>query len=331
MRAYITVSSGNGGKGCISFKKTRGKLGGGPDGGNGGKGGDVIFKVDTQVSSLKYFLAQKNYSASHGESGKNRNRHGKDAPPLILYLPPGTILYDEETEEVLFKFLKEDDIFVAAKGGNGGKGNVYFATSTNQAPFYAQEGKKGTKRRLKLVLKLPANISIIGQPSSGKSMLLSKLTNANPKIADYPFTTKEPCAGVTKDTYKEKLLIVELPGIIKDSHKVSGLGLKFLRHAERAECILYLLDLSRTDLSPIETYHLLNKEISHYNSSLLEDKVKIVVLNKMDLKDIFWNIPEVVRYFKEKMLETFIISALTGEGIDSLLYFFDRLRDKCTI
>jgi len=322
----ITVRSGDGGKGSISFKKTKRILRGGPDGGDGGKGGDVILRADPQLSTLEKFLSQKRYPAPHGESGKKRDQHGKDSSPLVLFVPLGTVIRDAHTEEVLSEVIDPDNEFIAVRGGQGGKGNAFFATSTHQAPRFSQEGKKGEEKRLTLQLKLPAHVGIIGQPSSGKSTLLSRITNACPRIADYPFTTKEPCLGTRGDKYEEKLLVVELPGIVRGSHRGYGLGLKFLRHAERAQCLLYLLDVSDPEVSPLEVFDLLEEELSHYDPSLHDGKRKAVVLNKVDRQNMTWNISEIVRYFNRRGIKTFAVSALTGEGIELLVSFLKTCR-----
>jgi GTP-binding protein len=322
----ITVRSGDGGKGAISFRKTRRIPRGGPDGGDGGKGGDVILKADPQLSTLKNFLSQKTYHAPQGESGKSRNQHGKNSLPLILSVPLGTVIRDVHTEEVLSEIIHPAQEFHAVKGGQGGKGNAFFATSTHQAPRFSQGGKKGEEKKLTLELKLIADVCIIGQPSSGKSTLLSKITSACPRIADYPFTTKEPFTGSRGDKYGEKLSLVELPGIVKGSHQGSGLGLKFLRHAERARCLIYLLDVSHLTMSPLEAFHLLEEELSYYNPSFHQDKLKVAVLNKEDRQNLQWNISEIVRYFNRRGIKTFTLSALTGEGIEPLVSFLQTCR-----
>jgi len=322
----ITVRSGDGGKGCLSLRKAKRLPRGGPDGGDGGKGGDVILKADSQLSTLENFLSQKRYPAPHGESGKNRNQHGKDSSSLILSVPLGTAVRDAHTREVLSEIIHAGQEFVALKGGRGGKGNAFFATATHQTPRFSQEGQKGEEKKLTLELKLPAHVGIIGHPNSGKSTLLSRITSACPRIADYPFTTKEPCVGTRGDRYEEKLLIVEIPGIVKGAHRGCGLGLKFLRHAERALCLLYLLDLSDPELSPLEAFHLLEEEISRCLPSLNADKLKVIVLNKVDRQNFMWNISEIMRYFSGKGMQTFTISALTGEGLEHLTSFLQTCR-----
>jgi len=321
----IIVRSGDGGKGCVSFKKTKRMPRGGPDGGDGGRGGDVILRADPQLSSLENFLSHKYYSAPHGESGKNKKQHGKDSPPLVLSVPLGTFIRDTQTEEILFEIADPGSEFVVVKGAQGGKGNAFFATSTHQAPRFSQEGKKGEEKKLALELKLPAHVAIIGQPSSGKSTLLTKITNACPRIANYPFTTKEPCMGTRGNKYEEKLFVVELPGIVKGSHEGHGLGLKFARHAESAWCLLYLLDISHAEISPLETFRLLEEELSHYHPSLQEGRLKAAVLNKADRQNFMWNISEIVRYFNSRGMKTFTISALTGEGIEALITFLQSI------
>jgi len=317
----ITVKSGDGGKGGLSFRKTKRILRGGPDGGDGGKGADVILRADPQLSTLEHYLCRKVYRAAPGEPGKSRNQHGRNAPPSILPVPLGTVIRDALSGEILAEIIQPDQEVTVAEGGRGGKGNTFFATATHRTPRFSQEGEKGIEKKLRLELKLIADVGIIGSPSSGKSTLLARITGARPMIADYPFTTKHPCPGARSGEYGEKLLLVELPGIVKGSHEGSGLGLKFLRHAERSRLLLYLLDLSRTDLSPLEVYRLLEEELAAYDPSLLRDKVKAVVLNKEDTQDHRWDLPGIVEYFKERNIVTFTISSLTGEGIEELISF----------
>lgn len=314
--AEIEVKAGDGGDGCISFRREKYVPKGGPDGGDGGKGGDVVLVVDKALSTLLDFHYRRVYKAKKGKHGKGKNRKGEDGEKLFLKVPPGTVVKDEISGEVLTELLSEGDSFIVAKGGRGGKGNAHFKSSTHQTPRFAQPGEKGEIKKIVLELKLLADVGIVGPPNSGKSTLLSRVSDARPKIASYPFTTLKPNLGVVRLNDHRNFVLADIPGLIEGSHQGKGLGLDFLRHIQRTKLLLYLLDVTTSDLA--SEYNNLKKELKLYDISLLE-KPSILALNKIDLlsdKD------------KGKLkinLDTPVvkISALTGEGIKALLKAID--------
>jgi len=311
----ILISGGRGGKGAVSFFRKKYQPVGPPDGGDGGKGGNVFFVMDPQISNLNHFNPSKIYAAKNGKHGEGNRKHGKDGEDLIIRVPPGTIIEDAKTNERIYYFDFENPVnkpVLVAKGGMGGKGNEFYKSSVLRSPKIAQKGLPGEKRLIRLRLELIADAGLIGLPNAGKSTLLSKLTPAKPKIADYPFTTVSPYLGILEDDYK-KIKIADIPGLIENAHKGAGLGLSFLRHIKKTKVLIFVLDASSSELQ--ENYELLCKELEYYDKELLE-KEFIVVFNKMDLvKD------------KNKVLNSLIIpenikkvfvSGLTGEGISDL-------------
>lgn len=315
----ITIKAGNGGPGSVSFRREKYIPRGGPDGGDGGKGGDVIFEADRRFYNLSHFFKDRIYHAPNGEHGMGRNMHGGDAEDLIIKLPPGTQIFDAETGDLLADLVDEGPQFVAATGGIGGKGNAFFKTSTHQAPRFAQPGMPGEEKKLTLNLKLIADIGLVGLPNAGKSTLLSKLTNARPKIADYPFTTLIPNLGVVEMPGGKVFKIADIPGIIEGAHMGHGLGLSFLQHIERVKAILYLIESSEIDM--IYNLDLLKSELGTYNKELLS-KPYAVVITKTDLID-----PEELKKRVDKIRELNVISisSVTGENLDSLLELLDSM------
>ena len=260
--AKIYVRSGRGGRGCVSFRREKFVPRGGPDGGDGGNGGDVILVAQRNVSSLLDHRYRQHYIAQNGEHGKGKNQHGKNAPPLIVPVPVGTVVKDFYTGEILGDMVEEGQTLVVARGGRGGRGNARFATSTNQAPRYAEPGEEGEERTLLLELKLLADVGIVGFPNAGKSTLISRISAARPKIADYPFTTIVPNLGVVRYNEGKTFVVADIPGLIKGAHEGAGLGIRFLKHIERTRLLIHLLDLSPlTGRNPIEDYHVLNEEL----------------------------------------------------------------------
>ncbi len=308
--AYITVKAGNGGNGCVSFRREKYVPKGGPNGGDGGKGGDVFICGTFGLRTLFDFKKQPYYKAENGKSGGGRNKSGKSGAPLTIYVPCGTYVYKND---ILLADIKTDKGKVlVAKGGKGGKGNAFFKGKKNLLR-YAENGQKGEEVRIKLELKLIADVGIVGLPNAGKSTLLKRITSARPKIADYPFTTLSPNLGVTV-TDKGDIIIADIPGIIEGASKGKGLGLEFLRHIERTKLLLFLIDISCKN--PVEKFPILKKEIKTYSRTLLK-KPYLIALNKIDISD---GQEKKVKSFKDKMKkEVFPISAVTGEGIPSLL------------
>ncbi|HSE83689.1 MAG TPA: GTPase ObgE, partial [Thermodesulfobacteriota bacterium] len=260
--AKINVKSGRGGNGCASFRREKYVPRGGPNGGDGGDGGDVIVIAKENMTSLLDYRYKRHYRAESGEHGKGKDQHGKSAPPLLIPVPIGTVIKDLSTERILGDLTEDGQTLVVAKGGRGGKGNARFATSTNQAPKKAEPGEEGEEKDLLLELKLLADVGIIGFPNAGKSTLISRISAARPKIADYPFTTLVPNLGVVSYGENKTFVVADIPGLIKGAHEGTGLGIKFLRHIERTRILIHLLDLSPfTERDPIEDYHAMNEEL----------------------------------------------------------------------
>ncbi|MCM8785947.1 MAG: GTPase ObgE [Candidatus Omnitrophica bacterium] len=312
--AEIFVRSGKGGDGCIAFRRERGIPKGGPWGGDGGKGGDVIFKAVRNKKTLIDFHFQKHFYAQNGKPGSSNNKKGKDGEDLIVYVPCGTIVKEivNGEERILGDLVEENKSIVVAKGGKGGLGNTHFKSSTNQTPRIATKGEPGEEKKIKLELKIIADVGIIGYPNSGKSTLLSKISKARPKIADYPFTTIEPNLGLVDLGDYRSFVIADIPGLIEGASKGKGLGIKFLKHIERTKILIHLLDLSENDI--INRYENIRKELENYDPKLVEKK-EIVVGNKIDLEQSKKSMEKVKNYFKE----IYFISALTGTGIKELL------------
>ncbi len=284
----------------------------------------MILRADGQLSTLLDFHYRQLYHAKRGQHGKGKNQEGRGAPDLIVPVPVGTIVRDEETGDLLKDFTGSGDVFVVARGGFGGRGNARFATPTHQAPRNAEPGQGGESRWLRLELKLMADVGIIGYPNAGKSTLISKISAVRPKIADYPFTTLVPNLGVVSLGNHRQIVVADIPGIIEGAHKGAGLGLKFLRHVQRTSLLLHLLDLS--DLSrrdPVEDYRRLNQELSLFDPALAR-KPQIVALNKIDTLEAKQKLPKVRGYFKRIKKEVYPISALTGEGLPALLGSLSR-------
>jgi len=310
-KVKIKVKAGDGGDGCISFRREKYVPRGGPDGGDGGKGGDVILYGDKNLWTLLDFKYRRSFKAEDGKDGKGKNMKGKDGKDLLLPVPLGTCIYDAETNLKIGEILKEGEKIIVARGGKGGRGNKAFATPTNRAPRIREEGEKGEEKVLILELKLLADIGIVGFPNSGKSTLLKVLTKAEPEIAPYPFTTLTPNLGVLETKDFKRITICDIPGIIKDAHKGKGLGLDFLRHIERCNFLIFLIDI--TSPSPLKDYEILISEIKEYNPFIL-NKEKILVFNKIDLLQ---KVPKDLEDLKIKE-KVFFVSALKGINIQNL-------------
>ena len=312
--ARIVVLAGSGGDGCVSFRREKYVPKGGPDGGDGGDGGNVILAVDPHQNTLIQFNYKKQFSAESGKPGEDAQKHGKSGVDLIINVPLGTIARDADTGEIFADLSCPEDRVVVVRGGRGGRGNVHFATSTNQTPRRADKGTKGEERTILLELKLIADVGLVGFPNAGKSTLLSRISSAHPKIADYPFTTLEPVLGIVTHGDQKSFVMADIPGIIEGAHEGKGLGLKFLRHIERTKILLFLID-SVSD-SPIDDYKTLLHELGTYSKRMLE-KPRLVTLTKSDLFPSGESIP--TPSFPDGC-ETFAISAVKGDGIDRLVY-----------
>lgn len=315
----IHVASGHGGAGCISFRREKFIPFGGPNGGDGGKGGDVIFEVSPAISTLLDLRYRPHQKAETGHHGMGKNRHGANGKELKILVPVGTVVKDAESGEILADLTSAGERIVLFKGGRGGQGNARFATSTNKAPKFAQPGEEGVEVWLRLELKLMADVGLLGFPSVGKSSFITKVSAARPKIADYPFTTLVPNLGVVPYKNYRSFVIADIPGLIEGAHEGAGLGLRFLRHVERTDLLLHILDLSwMPDRDPIREYQALNREMELFSEDLGQ-KRQIVVINKIDLPHVRENLPTVLAWFDEENIRVFPISAATGEGIEPLL------------
>ena len=317
--AVILVRSGDGGKGCVSFRKERFIPRGGPDGGDGGKGGNIIARATGSLFTLTRYASSTYFKARNGEPGRGKNQTGKNGTDLVFEVPLGTIIEDFDTGELLADLVHENQEVLLIPGGKGGKGNQHFATSKNRAPRIAQSGLPGSEKRLKLSLKFLADIGVIGLPNVGKSTLLSRLSTASPKIGNYPFTTVFPNLGVLTCDDDTSLVIADIPGLVDGASQGRGLGHRFLKHIERTRLLLHLLDITyQPDDDILEDYHLLRREMVSYNPALGK-KLQLVLINKMDLYSIQQrNLVSLREALRGIGVESLPISAITGEGIEEL-------------
>ncbi|MEW5909096.1 MAG: GTPase ObgE [Thermodesulfobacteriota bacterium] len=316
--AIITVSSGNGGDGCVSFRREKYVPRGGPDGGDGGKGGDIILIATSKRNSLFHFRSKKQFQAQNGQNGQSTQKAGKNGKDLVIQIPPGTLIRDAQSETIIKDFTLPGESWVIARGGKGGLGNTRFKSSTNQSPKFAQPGKPGQTLTIKLELKLIADAGIIGLPNAGKSSLIRAISSAKPKVGDYPFTTLIPNLGMVYPKKGAPFIVADIPGLIQGAHQGIGLGIRFLKHIERTHILIHLIDASIIDISfPLDGYETVNRELALYNPSLTEKK-QLVVLNKMDLPDT----KNRAEAFEKRLhtVEILKISAKTGEGIDALIH-----------
>lgn len=315
----ILVKSGDGGNGAISFRREKYVAAGGPDGGDGGKGGDVYFYVDEDMNTLIDFRFKKKFIAENGKNGEGNHRYGKSADDLYIGVPIGTIIREADTNEILADLSEKGQKELIFPGGRGGKGNSHFATSTRQAPRFSQGGEKGIEKELILELKLIADVGLLGFPNVGKSTFLSRTTSATPKIANYHFTTLEPNLGVVKSEYGDSFVIADIPGIIEGASQGVGLGIQFLRHIERTRLLLHVIDVSGVEgRNPVQDFNIINEELKQYSEKLANRK-QIIVANKIDSMQDETLYKELEKMAKEKNIEIFKISAVTGEGLKELL------------
>ena len=321
----IYVSAGKGGNGAISFRHEKYVAAGGPDGGDGGKGGDVYFKVDKDANTLIEFRYKKKFKAQNGENGQGARKYGKSGEDLIIKVPIGTVIKDASTNEILADLSKNDEEALILKGGRGGLGNSHFATATRQAPRFAQDGEPGEEKELILELKLLADVGLVGFPNVGKSTFLSVVTSASPKIANYHFTTINPNLGVVKSKYGDSFVIADIPGIIEGASEGAGLGLQFLRHIERTRLLLHFIDVSGSEgRNPVDDYNKINEELKKYSEKLAKRK-QIIVASKSDLvqenDENFINLKKIADKNNQPI---FKISSITGEGIEELMNFVSK-------
>ena len=315
----ITAKSGNGGNGAITFRREKYVAAGGPDGGDGGRGGSVYFTVDPDMNTLLDFRFKRKFKAEDGKNGEGSHRFGKSGEDLYIKVPIGTIVKDAETGKVVTDLSKEGQTELILPGGRGGKGNSHFATSTRQAPRFARDGEKGIEKEFILELKLLADVGLLGFPNVGKSTFISKVTSAKPKIADYHFTTLVPNLGVVKGEYGDSFVIADIPGIIEGASEGTGLGIQFLRHIERTKLLLHFLDVSGSEgRNPVYDFNVINEELKKYSEKLATRK-QVIVANKVDIMQDSSLYEEVEKIAKDNNLELFKISAATGEGIKELM------------
>jgi len=313
--AQIQAKAGDGGHGCISFRREKYIPKGGPDGGDGGKGGDVYFQAVKNLDTLLDFAGKHHWKAGNGQPGSGNNKHGANGPDLIIKVPPGTLIYDTDLS-LLLKDLNEIGLKVCVcRGGKGGRGNKAFATSINQTPRNAEPGKKGQERNIRLELKLIADVGLVGMPNAGKSTLISRCSAARPKIADYPFTTVEPVLGIVELSDFRRFVMADIPGLIEGAHSGAGLGYEFLKHIERTTILAHIIEIMPMDGSdPVENYNAIRHELEQY-SKALAGKQEVIVANKTDLDPD----GKLVEELREKLnKEVHPISAVTGSGIKEL-------------
>lgn len=314
--AEIEVKAGDGGNGAVTFRREKYVPKGGPSGGNGGKGGDIIIEAHHNLSTLLDFRYKKTYKAQNGEGGGNSLKDGKNGKDIVIKVPVGTLIKDIESRKIIADLDKDHKCILAAKGGKGGKGNSNFATPTNQAPRIAEDGKPGEQKKIILELKLIADVGLVGFPNAGKSTLISVISAAKPKIADYPFTTLEPVLGIVKYKDYKSFTVADIPGIIEGAHKGKGLGHKFLRHIERTKILLFLIEITAGDFQ--DTFDILNNELKSY-SEILSTKKKIIALSKADLLEEA-KLKEISKKkLKNSDSPVFIFSSATKYGLNKLL------------
>ncbi|MBU8905480.1 GTPase ObgE [Desertibacillus haloalkaliphilus] len=317
-KVKVFVKGGDGGNGMVAYRREKYVPNGGPAGGDGGKGADVVFEVDEGLRTLMDFRYQRHFKASRGENGRPKNQHGKNADDYVIKVPPGTTVVDDDTKEVIADLVRHEQRAVIARGGRGGRGNSRFATPVNPAPDMAENGEPGIERYVTLELKVLADVGLVGFPSVGKSTLLSVVSAAKPKIADYHFTTIKPNLGVVETDDGRSFVMADLPGLIEGAHEGVGLGHQFLKHIERTKVIVHVIDMSGLEgRDPYEDYQKINEELKQYNLRLLE-RPQIIVANKMDMPDASTHL----EMFKERLeddVEIFPISAITKQGLRDLL------------
>ena len=319
--AKILVRSGKGGNGCVSFRREKYIPKGGPDGGDGGKGGDVYLRASSKLLTLYDFRHKKVYEAQNGQPGMGKQRYGRSGDDLIIDVPVGTLVYEvleDGRERLLVDLVQEGQMFLVAKGGRGGKGNVHFKSSTMRTPRFAQPGEEGEEKTIRLELKIIADVGLVGLPNAGKSTFISRISAARPKIASYPFTTLTPNLGVVEDDFGRRMVVADIPGLIEGAHKGHGLGDRFLKHVERTRFLVHILSVEDVSLDNIFSgFELINNELGK-SSPVLAQKEQILVLNKIDLlkDEDLSKIQESLSSYKQKV---FLISALTGKGVEQLL------------
>jgi GTP-binding protein len=327
-QARIRIEAGDGGKGCISFRREKWVPRGGPDGGPGGKGGDVVFLADDGMSTLMDFKFRRKFAAGRGQHGQGAMKDGRGGDDLVLRIPTGTFIYDDDTGELLADLSKSAERFVVAKGGRGGRGNQFFQSSTHQAPRFAQPGEEGEKKNLRLELKLLADVGLIGEPNAGKSTLLSVISNARPKIADYPFTTLVPQLGVVAYGELPPFTVADIPGLIEGAHEGAGLGIQFLKHIERTKIFLHLVSVGPDEPStPLDRFSKIKKELYAFSPDF-KKREQIVILTKIDLLDSDKELKKIIAQFEKKKYVVFPLSSATHKGVEELMEYLAKKLKK---
>jgi GTP-binding protein len=325
----VYVKGGDGGNGVVAFRREKYVPLGGPSGGDGGRGGDVVFVADDNLTTLMDFKYRKHFKAERGVHGQGKNMHGRQGEDLVVKVPRGTIVYDDDTQEVLADLVETGQTLVIAKGGRGGRGNTRFATGLNKAPSLAENGHPGEEKWVRLELKLLADIGLVGFPNAGKSTLISRISAARPKIADYPFTTLVPNLGVVTTPEHESFVVADIPGLIAGAHQGAGLGHEFLRHIERTRVLVYVLDgAAVNEQDNLTDYAILRQELALYNPELTE-RPALIVLNKMDLPGVGEELSRLQAHFGPEQVVG--ISALTGSGLTELVYRMSALVEMVPI
>lgn len=319
--AKIYVKAGNGGNGAVSFRREKYIAAGGPDGGDGGNGGDIIFIVDEGIRTLQDFRYRRKYKAESGSNGSGANCTGRSGSNLIIKVPPGTIVRDEESGRILADLVKPGQIAIIAKGGRGGKGNQHFATPTRQVPTFAKSGEPGEERWITMELKLLADVGLIGYPNVGKSTILSMVSAATPKIADYHFTTLEPNLGVVSLDTGNSFVIADIPGLIEGAHEGVGLGHDFLKHVERTRLLIHVVDIAGTEgRDPLDDFRVINSELEEYSKALAQ-KPQIIAANKMDVTNAEENFEAFRKVVESEGYKVYPVSAATGKGLKELMFY----------
>jgi GTP-binding protein len=320
----VYIKAGDGGRGCVSFRREKYVPKGGPNGGDGGRGAHIIFKATGNINTLLDIKYQQQYMAEKGQHGMGKDMHGKNGKDLFIPVPLGTLIKDFETNEVLCDLTGENQEYLAVKGGRGGLGNAHFKSATRQAPRFAQPGEPGEERTLTLELKLLADVGLIGLPNAGKSTLISALSSARPKIADYPFTTLVPNLGVVKFEEYKSFVIADIPGLIEGAHTGTGLGFQFLRHVERTSVLLHLVDISEmAEGDPADNLEKINKELALFSPELMK-KPQAVAGTKLDIKGDGKRLDTLAQYCNDNQYDFFPICAVTGKGLKDLLQYLAK-------
>ncbi len=326
--ANIYVKSGNGGNGAVSFRREKYVPKGGPDGGDAGRGGDVIFEADSDIRTLMDFRYKRKYVAENGEDGGTNNCHGRDGSSLIIKIPKGTLVKDAESQRIIADLTEDGQKVIVARGGRGGRGNTRFKNSTRQAPNFAEPGQEGEEMNIGLELKLLADVGLIGFPNVGKSTILSMVTAAKPKIADYHFTTLTPNLGVVELSGGKSFVLADIPGLIEGAHEGSGLGFEFLKHVERTKVLIHVVDISGIEgRDPIDDFDKINGELKMYNPELVK-KMQVVAANKSDITGSEKNFIAFEKEMKTRGIKVFKVSAATNSNLKELMYYVSDMLDK---